>query len=69
MDKQVIGVLMLAAAVLAGIIWISPRTTVIANEVSGEIYGIDFAGSLTGVDEISAQKRAAHKLNASPALH
>jgi hypothetical protein len=60
MNKQVIGALMLAAAVLAGIIWISPRTTLIANQVSGEVYGIDFVGSLTGVDEISAQKRAAH---------
>jgi hypothetical protein len=60
MNKQVIGVLVLAAAILAGIIWISPKATLIANEVSGEVYGIDFAGAPRSVDELSAQKRAAH---------
>jgi hypothetical protein len=60
MNKQVIGVLALAAAVLAGIIWVSPKATPIANEVSGEVYGIDFAASPSGVDEFSAQKRATH---------
>jgi hypothetical protein len=60
MNKQVIGVLVLAVGVLAAIIWVSPKATLIANEVSGEVYGIDFIGSPTGVDELSAQKRAAH---------
>ena len=60
MNKPVIGILVLAAAVLAGIIWISPRTTVIANEVSGEVYGIGLAGPASGVDELSARKRGAH---------
>jgi hypothetical protein len=60
MNKQVIGVLVLAAAILAGIVWISPKATLIANEVSGEVYGIDFASSPRSVDELSAQKRAAH---------
>jgi hypothetical protein len=60
MNKKVIGILALAAAVLAGIIWVSPKATLIANEVSGEVYGIGFAGSPSGIDEVSAQKRAAH---------
>ena len=60
MNKPVIGVLVLAAAVLAAIIWISPRTTLVANEVSGEVYGIGLAGPASGVDELSARKRAPH---------
>src|SRR5260221_38336 len=48
MNKQVIGVLALAAAVLAGIIWISPKATLIANEASGGGYVLLVGAAVRG---------------------
>jgi hypothetical protein len=60
MRKDVIAVLTLAAIILAIIVTVSPTATLIANEVSGEVYGIDFAGNANSgdVDEVSAQRVA-----------
>jgi hypothetical protein len=41
---QVIAVLAAAAVVLALIVTVSPHATLIANEASGEIYGVDILG-------------------------
>jgi hypothetical protein len=44
MHRRVVGLIALAALVLAAILAIAPHTTVIANELTGEVYGIDVAG-------------------------
>jgi hypothetical protein len=61
MRSHVIGLIALAALILAAIIAIAPHSTVIANEVSGEVYGIDVAGfTAPNSDEIQAQRYARH---------
>jgi len=44
MRTQIIGLMALAALTLAVIWFVSPGATVIANEASGEAYGIDIFG-------------------------
>ena len=44
MRTRIVGLMALAALVLAVIWFVSPRATVIANEASGEPYGIDILG-------------------------
>lgn len=66
MPKHVFELLVIAALVLAIICTVSPNATIIANEMSGEIYGIDIAGFTTTTataaandsDEVSAQRYA-----------
>ena len=59
MPKYVIELLAVAALLLAIICMVAPQATIIANEVSGEIYGIGFASQPgNDVDEVSAQKYA-----------
>lgn len=41
---QVTAVLTAALVILVTILAVSPHTTIIANEVSGEVYGIDVVG-------------------------
>jgi hypothetical protein len=41
---QVTAVLAAAAVVLALIVTVSPHATLVANEASGEIYGVDILG-------------------------
>ena len=61
MRSHVVGLIALAALVLAAIFAIAPHATIIANDVSGEVYGIDVAGFTTpSSDEIPAQRVAKH---------
>jgi len=41
---QVTAVLAAAAVVLALIVTVSPHATIVANEASGEVYGVDILG-------------------------
>ena len=52
-------VLMSAALVLALILTVSPETSVVANEVSGEIYGIDVLGITMTAKDLPEQQFAA----------
>ena len=60
MRIQVIGALALAALILAAIVTVSPRTTVIANEVTGEVYGIDVLAITKNARDLPVQQYAAH---------
>ena len=60
MRIQVIGVLALAALILAAIIAVSPHTTVVANEVTGEVYGIDVLAITKNARDLPVQQYAAH---------
>ena len=44
MRTRIVGLMALAALILAVIWFVSPRATLIANEASGETYGIDILG-------------------------
>ena len=57
---QLTAALASAALVLAVILAISPRTTVIANEVSGEIYSIDVLAITKNAKDLPEQQFAAH---------
>ena len=63
MRMEVVAIAIIASLVLAIIIVVAPRSTVMANETSGEIYGIDLFGLTNSAnrdaDEFSAQKRPA----------
>jgi hypothetical protein len=60
MRNQVIGVLALAALILAAIVAVSPRATLIANEVTGEVYGIDVLAITKDAKDLPVQQYAAH---------
>ena len=61
MRSHVVGLIALAALILAVICAVAPHSTVIANDVSGEIYGIDVVGFTTPTsDEIQPQRVAKH---------
>jgi len=51
MQSHVFGLIALTALILAAIFAIAPRATLIANEVSGEVYGIDVAGFSGNADD------------------
>ena len=54
----IIGLMALAALIL-GLIWfVSPHATVIANEVSGETYGIDILGLTKQAKDLPEQRYA-----------
>ena len=59
MRSHVAGLIALTALILAAIFAIAPRATLVANEVSGEVYGIDVAG-FTGSAEEALQRYAKH---------
>ena len=60
MRNKVIGVLALAALILAAIVAVSPRATLIANEVTGEVYGIDVLAITKDAKDLPVQQYAAH---------
>jgi hypothetical protein len=61
MRSHIVGLAVLAALVLAIILAIAPRTTLITNVVSGEVYGIDVTGfTATDADGAPAQRYARH---------
>jgi hypothetical protein len=57
--RQVTAVLLAAAAVLAGIVAISPHTTVATSELSGEVYRIDILGITKNAKSLPDQQFAA----------
>jgi hypothetical protein len=61
MRSQLIGLIALTALILAAIFVIAPRVTIVANDISGEVYAIDIAGfGPAGSDEKAAQRVAKH---------
>ena len=57
---QVTAALAAAAIVLAVILAVSPHATIIANEASGEIYGIDILGLTKKATNLPEQQFPAH---------
>jgi hypothetical protein len=57
---QVTAILATAALVLALIVTVAPHTTTVANEVSGEIYGIDILALTKKATNLAEQQFPAH---------
>jgi hypothetical protein len=55
-----LAILTLAALILAVIIAISPHTTIVANEATGEVYGVDILGLTKNAKDLPVQQYAAH---------
>jgi hypothetical protein len=60
MRTKILSLLALAALILAVIVSISPTTTIVANEVTGEVYAIDVLGLTTTAKDLPVQQYAAH---------
>ena len=60
MRIQVIGALALAALILAVIVAVAPHATLIANETTGEVYGIDVLAITKNARDLPVQQYAAH---------
>jgi hypothetical protein len=61
MRRHVVGLIVLAALILAAIFVIAPRTTIVADDISGEVYAIDIAGfTAKDADEATARRVAKH---------
>jgi hypothetical protein len=60
MRMQTIAILALGAVILAVIVTVSPHSTIIANEASTEIYGIDILGITKNAKNLPEQQFAAH---------
>jgi hypothetical protein len=60
MRIQVFAALALAAVVLAVIFAVAPKSTLIANEVTGEVYGIDVLAITKNAKDLPEQQYAAH---------
>jgi hypothetical protein len=61
MRSHVVGLIVLAALILAAIFAIAPRTTIVADEISGEVYAIDITGfTAKDSDEVTARRLAKH---------
>jgi hypothetical protein len=56
MQTKILAIAALAAVILGAIILVAPRSTVVANEVSGEVYAID----ILGLTKDPVQQVAAH---------
>jgi len=60
MRTKILSLLALAALILAVIVSISPTTTIVANEVTGEVYAIDVLGLTNKAKDLPVQQYAAH---------
>ena len=60
MRMQIVAMVALAVLVLAVILAISPHATIVANEVSGEVYAIDILGLTKDAKDLPVQQYAAH---------
>ena len=60
MRTKILGILTLAALILAVIVSISPHATIVANEVTGEVYAIDILGLTNKAKDLPVQQYAAH---------
>jgi hypothetical protein len=57
---KVVALVALAGVILAVIILVSPHSTIVANEVSGEVYAIDILGLTKQATDLPVQQYAAH---------
>ena len=60
MQTKILAILTLAAVILAVIISISPHSTIVSNEVTGEVYAIDVLGLTKDAKDLPVQQYAAH---------
>ena len=60
MRMQIAAIAALAALVLAVIVAVSPHATIVANEISGEVYAIDILGLTKKGKDLPEQQYAAH---------
>ncbi len=60
MRMQIAAIAALAALILAVIVAVSPHATLVANEVSGEVYAVDILGLTDQAKDLPEQKFAAH---------
>ena len=60
MRTRILAIIALAAIILAVIIAVSPNATIVANEVSGEVYAIDILGLTKNAKDLPVQQYAAH---------
>jgi hypothetical protein len=60
MRTKILSLLALAALILAVIVSIAPTTTIVANEVTGEVYAIDVLGLTNNAKDLPVQQYAAH---------
>ena len=60
MRMQIAAIAALAALVLAIIVAVSPHATIVANEISGEVYAVDILGLTDQANDLPEQKYAAH---------
>jgi hypothetical protein len=60
MRTRILGLLALAALILAVIISVSPHSTIVANEVTGEVYAVDIVGLTKNARDLPVQQYAAH---------
>jgi hypothetical protein len=57
---QVIGIFALAALVLAVIVTVAPKATVMTNAASTEVYGIDVLGLTKNAKDLPVEQYAAY---------
>ena len=60
MRMQIAAIGALAALVLTAIVAVSPHATLVANEVTGEVYAVDILGLTNQAKDLPEQKFAAH---------
>ena len=60
MRMKIMALVALAAVILAAIVLVSPHSTIVANEVSGEVYAIDILGLTKQAKDLPVQQYAAH---------
>jgi hypothetical protein len=60
MRTKILAILTLAALILAVIVLISPHATIVANEVTGEVYAVDILGLTKNAADLPVQQYAAH---------
>ena len=61
MRRHVVGLIVLTALILAAIFAIAPHATIVADDISGEVYAIDIAGfAAKDSGEATARRIAKH---------
>ena len=60
MRMKIMAIVALAVVILAVIVSVSPHATIVANEVSGEVYAIDILGLTKQAKDLPVQQYAAH---------
>ena len=60
MRKELITLIAAAALIVGGIVWVSPKATVITNAASTEIYGVDILGLTKTAKDLPLEQYAAY---------